>query len=447
MRARWKHVIAAAVTLSFAGCSDATSPETQALIDLVLDFCGSEIPTFFAFQNDGGAFTKVTADASGSFSFKAGNKVVLAFVQQFGADFSTNVFYTTKTDLQPISGVACIEGSGTKTLNGTVAGLTAGQAASVTMGTSSVFVVSPQTTFQITKVPTVAVDLVAQREVFGSSSVTPNRMIVRRALNLTSTIPVLDFSAAEAVAPASNTATVGGLVSGETNTLLVAFGTTTGTSHLLSVTQGFSGGLQTIFGIPSTLTAAGDFHHLTLEADVSNATSGRIVTTWYRNPADKTLTLGSTLNAPSVTTTATTPYVRLHATLAKQDEYNTLVSFLFTQASGTVSRDWSLTATAGYFGGTAPAIWDLTMPDLSAVAGFPAGGIQTGQSYTVDAEASNARPALFFGPESTSPTDGETAKFAFRTITIATSQASVAERRARREMRSPFSRMRMGLDR
>jgi hypothetical protein len=413
---------------------------------MVLDFCGSNIPTFFAIQNEGAAFTKVTGAANGTFSFKAGEKIIVAFVHQTGVDFSTTVLYTTKTELEPLNGVTCKEATGTKTLNGTVAGVTAGDAASITMGNSSTFVLSPSTTYQLTQVPTGAVDLVAQREIFGSSSITPNRVIVRRALNLTGTIPVLDFAATEALAPASNTATVGGLVSGETNILDVVFRTNTGTSHELSFTQGFSSGSQTIYGIPSTLTAAGDFHGVVLEADASNGTAGRGIITWNRNPGDRTLTLGATLSAPSVTIAGSTPYVRLHATLPKQDEYNTLVSFFFTQTSGGggVARDWSLNATVGYFGGIAPATWDVTMPDLSGVAGFPSAGIQTGQSYSAEAEASNARPELFFDAGSTAPTEGETLKFAFRTITVATSQASVAGRATRHGMRSPFSGMRLG---
>jgi hypothetical protein len=83
------------------------------------------------------------------------------------------------------------------------------------------------------------------------------------------------------------------------------------------------------------------------------------------------------------------------------------------------------------------------MPDLSVVAGFPAAGFQTGQTTFVTVEATNARPALFFDVNAI-PTDQETAKFAFRDVTFATTQASVVAREARPGMHSPFSRLRLG---
>jgi hypothetical protein len=443
MRARWKKVIAATVALCLGGCSDSTSPGTQNLVDMILDFCASDVPSFFAFQNDGGAWTKVAADANGSFSFQAADKLIVAFVRQTGPDFSTEVIYTTNADLQPVNGVACKEQLGAKTLNGTVAGVPTGNGAAITMGAATTFVTGPTTAFQLTQVPTGLVDLVANRETFGTSTPTPNGVIVRRGLNLVSTIPVLDFNAPEAVAPAANVLTVGGLVPGESNTLSVYFTTATNTSHLLYIVGSFTSGTQTIYGIPTSLTATSDFHSLGIAASSSSGSATRGAIAWYRNPGDKTVTLGAALPTPAVSTVATTPYVRLRATLTKQDEYNALVAFFFTQTTANVTRDWAVWATAGYFGGIAPATWDLTMPDLSGVAGFPAAGFQTGQTTFVTAEATNARPALFFDVNAL-PNDQESAKYAVRDISFATSQASVAGREARPGMRSPLSRNRWG---
>jgi hypothetical protein len=442
MRARWKNGIAVTVAFCLGGCSDSTSPGTQNLVDMILDFCASDVPSFFAFQNDGGAWTKVAADANGSFSFKAADKLIVAFVHQTGADFSTEIIHTTNADLQPVNGVACKEQLGAKSLNGTVAGVPAGNGAAITMGAATTFVTGPTTAFQLTEVPTGLVDLVANRETFGTSAPTPNGVIVRRGLNLVSTIPVLDFNAPEAVAPAANVLTIGGLVSGESNTLSVYFTTATNTSHLLYIVSSFTSGTQTIYGVPTSLTATSDFHSLGIAASTSNGSATRGAIAWYRNPGDKTVTLGAALPTPAVNTVATTPYVRLRATLTKQDDYNALVAFFFTQISGNVTRDWAVWATAGYFG-IAPTTWDLTMPDLSGVAGFPAAGFQTGQNTFVSAEATNARPALFFDVNAL-PNDQETAKFAVRDVTFATSQASVVVREARNGMRSPFSRMRLG---
>jgi hypothetical protein len=328
-------------------------------------------------------------------------------------------------------------------LNGSVANVPLGSGGAISMGGSFAFV-SGSSTFQLMEVPDGAVDLVANREIFGTTGgATPDRVIVRRALNLAAggTIPVLDFGASEALAPATNTATVGGLQSGESNSLIVFFTTntqTSQTSHFLSFTSGFTSGSQTIYGIPSTLTAAGDVHDLSLFAGTSDFTAGRNTVMFYRNPGDKTITLGPTLNAPTFTTVASTPYVRQRGQLASQSDYNSVVFFSWSQSSETTGRHWSVAATSGFFGGT-PATWDLQIPDLSGVTGFPttSAGLQTGQSTDAFAEAGNIRPELLAGG---APQDGDSFKFAFREVTVATSLAAIAHGVRQRPSLLPGSR-------
>ena len=62
--------------------------------------------------------------------------------------------------------------------------------------------------------------------------------------------------------------------------------------------------------------------------------------------------------------------------LASQTEYNRVIIALFTQS--TLNRGVFVQATPGYYGGV-PATWDVTMPDLSAAAGWnSAWGLQDG---------------------------------------------------------------------
>src|SRR5438874_2652656 len=108
------------VALSAWACGNVTEP-TAAGTDIQLNFCGADIPSFFAVQNGTAAWARITADAAGTFAFKASDKTTIAIVHQAGSDYDTEVFYMTAQDLQPLNGTACANTSGSKTLTGSVA--------------------------------------------------------------------------------------------------------------------------------------------------------------------------------------------------------------------------------------------------------------------------------------------------------------------------------------
>jgi hypothetical protein len=69
-----------------------------------------------------------------------------------------------------------------------------------------------------------------------------------------------------------------------------------------------------------------------------------------------------------------------------------------------------VTGTARYFGGNAPSTWELEIPDLSAVTGFPAViGFESSQRTTAQAEAWSDLLGLWIGRP---PHDGEFVKYA-----------------------------------
>ena len=128
------------VALLAAGCSleGVTDPGAQNPIEVKLDFCSNDIPVWFAHQSSLGAWEVITPDAAGTYTFTATNRAAVAFVHQNGADYRTDMIFTSNLDLQALSGLTCVEEGGAKQVNGSVSGLIGSELALVGMSFSSV---------------------------------------------------------------------------------------------------------------------------------------------------------------------------------------------------------------------------------------------------------------------------------------------------------------------
>src|SRR4051812_24095402 len=123
-------LLAIACCLLSVSCSDTTSPAT---LELQLDFCASDAPTFFAVKNEGSDWKSVTANAAATYTFAATQKVAIAYVRQTGTSYTTTVIFAGNIELLPLKGVACEESVGTRSLTGSLAGLATGQIGLVAM--------------------------------------------------------------------------------------------------------------------------------------------------------------------------------------------------------------------------------------------------------------------------------------------------------------------------
>lgn len=368
MRAPWKHLLAPALAASLTQCDFLTGPKAQEVVDMFIGFCSNDAPpTAVAYKNEGGPWTGVTLDVNGNATIKVTNKLGLAIVEDFGSDFSTEVIYGTVAELGSlVSGSCDVVRSGTKTLNGSVNTLSSGQFADISMAGTSTFVFAGgSSSFQLVGLPDDALDLVGVRSLNG----VPDKVIVRRGLDLlnNATIPVLDFAATEAVAPASNTLTITGAGSDELF-VDVIFLTAAGTQHFFFPPA--IGQSTAIFGVPASLTLSTDIHTTSVFAAALSGTTARGLIFFNRDLANRTAVLGATVNTPSVSTVSTSP-LRMRAELQSQADYNAVALIAFSQFSNGVQRDASVVVTSGYAGST-PA-WDLEMPDLNSLSGFPDG--------------------------------------------------------------------------
>lgn len=377
---------------------------------VTLEYCPADVPIFVAYQNEGASWTRVNNSGSNSFAIPATQKVGVAIVWQSGSAFSINVFYATVPDLQPLSGTGCIEETGTHSVGGTISPLNAGQYAEVRMGPEvGVRLLSGATSFTLPGLPSRALDLVAVKGTETPSADTPERIIIRRAINpaQSAQLPLLDFAAAEAVAPVSANLTVAGVGADEAQ-LQIGFTSATGTFSQIHFSL-LTGGAATIHAVPEAQLIAGDMH-TTYAAAFSDVTGLREVVAHFRALGNQAITMGAPLNAATVSSAAASPYLRLRGQIASQSDYNTASVFFFEQPQ--FGRFSAVIATAGYFSGT-PATWTVEMPDLSGVTGFQSSwALQSGRSTNWLAVGyGGSRAALLFGA---APSDGESERFSSR---------------------------------
>lgn len=431
MRSRWTSTPALSLLSAAVVACESTAPVPQDLTDVLLDFCASDTPVFFGIQNGGGNWERVIPDAQGTFSFQAAERFTLAIVHQDGSDFRTEYLFAAPSDLQPLNGVSCIEREGSKVLNGNVSGVPTGSAAMITMANSFTYPVAPTTGWQLTNLPAGAFDLIAHRELVGASTVTPERVIIRRAQDLVNgaTAAVLDFNSNEAQTAAMHSFSASGLSTADETVYQLTFSTRTTRYHSLSTAVSFTSGAQTLYGIPGALTQSGDFHELEVFADRGSSYRGEVH--FYRSPATRSVGLGAVLSNPTLSTVSSSP-LRLRTQLPSQLEYGSFISVAHLQTS----REVFLTVTSSYFGGT-PVTWDVTIPDLGSVAGFPANAhLQSGAGtdWYVDAYGGNAGSAPFLG----APTDGAILHYAGRSFSSPASQQA----RTGPDRRTPITRRR-----
>jgi uncharacterized membrane protein len=335
-------------------------------------FCNTDrFPLWFAYQDGtSGAWNRVLPGANQTYSVTiSSTRGGVAYVnRESGANADVVIFFTSREELQQLGQAECTTNPARKSLNGLVAGLGLGQTAQISVGGGSASA-GTNGPFTVSNVNDGAVDLLAVRNSIdlGTSSIIPDRLILRRALNLpnNATIPPLDFGGAEAFAPA--TAAITAENAGSDQVAMV--------SSFVSEAGGFTGALftaitggatRTLYGVPFARTQAGDLHQIGVIA-TAGATSARGVYQYNREFIARTLTLGPALATPTVSSLGATPYPRLRAAGLFQVEYGQGIGVTYTQTTGG-GRNWSVTATPAWFGNASS--YQLDLPDLTSANGF-----------------------------------------------------------------------------
>jgi hypothetical protein len=375
---------------------------------VTLKYCDSNLPIWFAIQNEGGAWTRV-AGSAGSFTFTVSTRGAIATVTSGDGVYETRIIYASGAELTAIgqaSVASCTHpGQGSKSLRGSVANIATTQTADISMADAFATVIGTgSNAFILTQVPDVPADLIAVRQNIPSGlTLMTDKVIVRRGVNLPTgaTMPTLDFAASEAIAPANANLTLSN-VGGDSVFVLSGFLTATNSSA--TITQAF-GTTQFVFsGLPTSQLIAGDVQFVAAAALSPTAfNSDREVFAFTHSITDQTLALGPALASPAISTVSAAAPRQLRAQLAVQTAYPNNVEVDFLAHSSGPIQFVALSMTAAYLGGSASS-WDVTIPDLSAAGydaswGLPA---STPVSWTVTASSlPSILSAGLFPPEGT----------------------------------------------
>lgn len=334
-------------------------------------FCdATEIPLWVAAQNGGGAWQQVVG-TNNSYSFNITSTGGIAYVTQSAPNsYEINFYFGSLAEMQGQGTTVCPTAA-TKTVNGSVANVGAGAQAQVSLGSAFAQVMAPATTFTLTGVNAGTVDLVATRQAIDFANpmagYVTNKLIIRRNLNPAdgSTLPVLDFGAAEAFDPVSRTLTFNGGTAGEQLFLSASYVTANQGVAVLGTTLA-SGATAKYYGVPAAQQSANDLHVVVSAASnmaTGAATATRLVTNVFKDAVDKTVTFGPALTSPTFTTLASAPYLRSRIQLARQVDYNQYWTIGYGQSGRSVSIVYSV----AYLGGNAV---DFSFPDFTGVSGW-----------------------------------------------------------------------------
>jgi hypothetical protein len=375
-----------------------------------------------AYRNEGEpwtAFPSTSAGALRDVTFTATGRLAIATVTNLGGPFSAfdlrfDIRYLTSEQAEAAYTCVGLPRPSGKRLNGSVAGVSPenGVLISTGRGLATASALSP--TFQIRAAESGPIDIVAVEhppvpEVVVSTRVA--KVIIRRGEDHAegATMPVLDFSAAEAFAPQSNTLTIGGLSPGAPWAVHTNILTQRGAVVTLKYDGGQTSTFLTTYSVPASRLGDGDVNY------GFAVTSDRTMSFFYRNPADRTLAFGPAPSTPSVTQAIPLEQI-VRVDVPSQPEYGASISVaLFIPQQATLHNTVSITATREYFGGT-PATWSLVVPDLTGVSGFSPGWSPSPGPRGLELTVSSAPYPFAF----TSGRDGDVFRTAtaFRGITI-----------------------------
>lgn len=351
--------------------------------DVAISFAACDpgaVPIWFAAQNGSGAWTRINP-TNNTYSFTAGATNGVAWVTPADSGFLTNVFYGTRAELTAIAlGSQCtgaVETGGSKHLTGSFNGADPRGTVTVALGGAiAEAVVTQGTNFSIDHVPVGRRDLVAVVAFPNTNGTLAfSRMIFRRGVNYTTSIPTLEFvGGADAFAPTFQAIQVTNGLPDQVAATASFLSANGGTGEYLTAPAGPFGNVGYV-GVPDAMLQPGDLHQVSVFAAAASGTAYRIVLLMRHSAGADAVTLGPALSQPTVSTLGTSPTLRLRSQLPFQTEYSAAANAEFDQGANSVS----VTMTAAYAGGT-QAAWTLDIPDLASAGYNTTWGLKSGST-------------------------------------------------------------------
>ena len=356
-------------------------------------FCSASSPRlFFAVKDGNGPWTRIMpsgADTSYSFTLSSGaGQVAETTLDAGGFRTTLHAFTAAEMAARAASQCALYQNVTTRTVNGSFGGVTGFRQSFVGMGWWFGSA-NGSGSFQLLNLPPGPLDVVAARnaEVGDISQLTVDRLLIRRGVNPASggTLPVLDFSTAEAFPPFLSTwvfQNAGGVNFSMSQSFTTAGGST-GSFTVQPQVDGIAFS-RTVYSVPQAQTIAGDLHQVVATIDATGSVPGdpqrasRQIVAYSRTLANRTLSFGPSLPAPGVTAVAGAPAGRLRVQGTLPAEYNSGLTFDVSQdITSNAVNSFTIHASRGFLG--AGSAYDLSIPDLTAAIGWDSQfALQTG---------------------------------------------------------------------
>ncbi|MGE0440124.1 MAG: beta strand repeat-containing protein [Gemmatimonadales bacterium] len=349
-----------------------TAPSGGGNVSLDFSTCDlSDRPIWLAYQDGTGPWTRVVGTGN-VYSFDINqSKGGVAFVFDAGSGaFGTTIQYYSRTEFLAVpAGTFCSPAATTKNLSATVANLSLGQLAMVSLGggSGSAFASGPVT---ISGVRNGTFDLFA----YARSVLTPgsgDRMVIRRGINTAALAEgasigaPIDFGAGSLV-PAAASITITNPGAGETiiHGMQALSGASCDVGTLYAGAEA-AGATFTAYGIPGASMVAGDGHGLSV-IGTTGTSAFRSLLRYTGALTGGNVTLPTAFPAVTPTAVGGAPYKRLQFsyTLPADIQSSTAVSWTDAGNAKVVSIGASV---AGYFGSGSI---QFEMPDFSGLSGW-----------------------------------------------------------------------------
>lgn len=313
---------------------------------------------------------------------------------------------------------SCVPPQSTKTITGTVAGLSNGQFGIVSLGDATQLFIAGTSTNPVTfaDVPQGPIDFVGTR--MASAGMPPDKAIVLRNLDIPDggSLPAtIDFNGSAASVPATASMTITG---GAGDDLEVFVELVTDNSQALMWFDLAPSALSTRpwGGLSPNAMAFDDLHGLVVFATPPSGDGDFRVALKYVGPvADQTIAMGPAISLPAVSQVASGAYPRFRFQGNLPTEYNkgATVDVLSSLESGNY---FSIFATGAYLAASGNGFfYDLTMPDVSSLAGFPtAARLTAGMNFVSASGFGFTGPGVF----DLTPNLGSESKASVRNFTI-----------------------------
>lgn len=387
-------------------------------------FCdAARIPLWLAFRDGtAGNWTRVTASGGNTFNFTLIQAVgAVAYVVNENGKTNAEVFYGSRNELQSSLALECADNPAAgKTLNGSVIGLSATETAEIFHGGAEGSASFGATMYQLQNVATGSSDLFAVRlntTIGPPPSSTLNRMFLQRNVNVASggTLPVVDFTGGSSFAPATANITLANVGADQAFVgSVIQFASGTEANYVGDLFA--TGNTRIFYGIPTALLAPGDLHAALVVASSNNAgmpttQDQRLLYSYFRTVADRTLTLGPSLAAVTLSSSTSGGLARPKAKANFQAEYADAFGVTFSQNSG--ARTVTISALRGYFAGGGSE-FELETPNFAGIDGFnTAWGLLSGVSTSAEVSAIGGLAGVI-----NQPTDGTSWRVAARSTTF-----------------------------